>query len=116
MKKRNNDTYPLGTAACAAAGFTPRIAHEVKEWYAVASLVAEGLGVCLMPRIVPLPQHPVTRVPLSGEPVPTRRFLTATRRGSAAYPLVAAGLDALREAASAHTVDDSQRVACDEPR
>ncbi|MFI8993321.1 LysR family transcriptional regulator [Streptomyces sp. NPDC053542] len=100
VKERNNDTYPLVTAACAAAGFTPRIAHEVKEWYAVSALVAEGFGVCLLPRIVPLPAHAVTRVPLRGEPVPVRRYLTAIRRGSGEHPLVAAGLDALRDAAS----------------
>ena len=35
-KRRNNDTYPLLSAACSAAGFTPRIVHEVKEWYAVS--------------------------------------------------------------------------------
>jgi DNA-binding transcriptional LysR family regulator len=102
VKKRNNDTYPLLAAACAAAGFTPRVVHQVKEWYAVSSLVSEGLGVCLMPRIVPLPQHAVVRVPLLGDPVPVRRLLIAVRRGSAAHPLVAAGLDALRDAASAH--------------
>ncbi|NSC25425.1 LysR family transcriptional regulator [Streptomyces albus subsp. chlorinus] len=101
VKQRNNDTYPLVTAACAAAGFTPRIVHQVKEWYAVSSLVAQGLGVCLVPRIVPLPEHPVLRVPLRGDPVPTRRFVTVVRRGSAAHPLVLAGLTALREAASA---------------
>ncbi|WP_317985784.1 LysR substrate-binding domain-containing protein [Streptomyces sp. 5-10] len=104
MKQRNNDTYPLVTAACAAAGFTPRVVHQVKEWYAVSALVAEGLGVCRVPRIVPLPRHAVTRVPLRGEPVPAWRFLTAfltaVRRGSAAHPLVSAGLDALREAAA----------------
>lgn len=102
VKKPNNDTYPLVTAACTAAGFTPRITHQVKEWYAVSALVAEGFGVCLMPRIVPLPRHAVTRIPLLGTPVPARRFLTAVRRGSAAHPVVAAGLRALREAASAH--------------
>ncbi|MFD0548446.1 LysR family transcriptional regulator [Streptomyces rectiviolaceus] len=102
VKRPNNDTYPLVMAACTAAGFTPRITHQVKEWYAVSSLVAEGFGVCLMPRIVPLPQLAVTRVPLRGTPVPVRRFLTAVRRGSAAHPLVAAALHALREAASAH--------------
>ncbi|WP_081236019.1 LysR family transcriptional regulator [Streptomyces viridosporus] len=102
VKKHHNDTYPLMTAACAAAGFTPRVVHQVKEWYAVSALVAEGLGVCLMPRIVPLPPHAVTRVPLLGEPAPVRQLLTAVRRGSAAHPLVEAGLDALRNAASAH--------------
>ncbi|MEU1329398.1 LysR substrate-binding domain-containing protein [Streptomyces sp. NPDC005865] len=100
VKKSNNDTYPLVMAACTAAGFTPRVAHEVKEWYAVSLLVAEGFGVCLMPRIVPLPRHAVVRVPLLGTSVPARRFLTAVRRGSAAHPVLAAGLDALREVAS----------------
>lgn len=103
VKKANNDTYPLVTAACTAAGFTPRVTHQVKEWYAVSSFVAAGFGVCLMPRIVPLPRHAVTRVPLLGASVPARRFLTAVRRGSAAHPLVAAGLHALGEAAAAHT-------------
>lgn len=102
VKKRNNDTYPLVMAACTAAGFTPRVSHQVKEWYAVSSLVAEGFGVCLVPRIVPLPRHSVTRVPLRGTPLPVRRFLTAVRRGGAAHPLPAAGLRALREAATAH--------------
>ncbi|EFL27475.1 LysR family transcriptional regulator [Streptomyces himastatinicus ATCC 53653] len=110
VKKQNNDSYHLVTAACAAAGFSPRIAHQLKEWYAVSSLVAEGFGVCLIPRIVPLPQHAVTRVPLRGEPIPARRLLTAVRRGSAAHPLVTAGLDALREAASARTANDCWRV------
>lgn len=101
VKQWNNDTYPLVTAACAAAGFTPHITHQVKEWYAVAALVAEGFGVCLLPRIVPLPGYPVTRVPLRGEPAPARRFVTAVRRGSSGHPVVAAGLTALRAAASA---------------
>ncbi|WP_344288617.1 LysR family transcriptional regulator [Streptomyces synnematoformans] len=99
VKKHGNDTYPLTTAACAAAGFTPRIAHQVKEWYAVSALVAEGLGVCLIPRMVPLPRHPIARVPLLGDPAPARRFLTVVRRGSAAHPLVTAGLEAVRTAA-----------------
>lgn len=108
VKKPNNDTYPLVTAACTAAGFTPRITHQVKEWYAVSALVAEGFGVCLMPRIVPLPRHAGTRIPLLGAPVPARRFLTAVRRGSGAHPVVAAGLRALREAASAHAGESAE--------
>lgn len=103
VKKANNDTYPLVLAACTAAGFTPRVTHQVKEWYAVSALVAGGFGVCLMPRIVPLPQHAVTRVPLLGTAVPARRFLTAVRRGSASHPLVTAALHALGDAATAHT-------------
>lgn len=69
---------------------------------AVSSLVAGGFGVCLMPRIVPLPQLAVTRLPLLGTPVPARRFLTAVRHGSAEHPLAAAGPRPLDEAAAAH--------------
>lgn len=99
VKRRNNDTYPLLSAACSAAGFTPHIAHEVKEWYAVSALVAAGLGICLLPRMVPLPPHPVVRVPLCGQPVPARRIVAVTRRGSAHHPVIGAGLDALHHAA-----------------
>ncbi|MFC7880975.1 LysR family transcriptional regulator [Streptomyces sp. NPDC057376] len=106
VKKHNNDSYPLLLAACTAVGFSPRIVHQVKEWYAVSSLVAEGLGVCLLPRIVPLPQHPVVRVPLLGESTPVRQLLTAVRRGSAGHPVVAAGLAALRDATTACAFGD----------
>lgn len=96
-KVHNNDTYALLTVACAAAGFTPRITHQVKEWYAVSAVVAEGLGVCLLPRLVPVPStHPVVRVPLHGQAVPSRRMVASIRRGSATHPAVAAGLAALR--------------------
>lgn len=100
VKQRDNDTHPLLMTACAAAGFTPRIVHEVKEWYAVSALVAEGLGVCLLPRIVPVPaRHAVARVPLHGDVVPSRRVVACLRRGTSRHPLVAAGLDALAEVA-----------------
>ncbi|AXK34716.1 LysR family transcriptional regulator [Streptomyces armeniacus] len=100
VKKRNNDTYPLLTVACAAAGFSPHITHQVKEWYSVSALVEAGLGVCLLPRIVPVPsRHAVVRVPLRGEPAPARRIVACVRPGSDEHPLVAAGLAALRSAA-----------------
>lgn len=99
VKRRDNDTYPLLSAACSAAGFAPRIVHEVKEWYAVSALVAVGQGICLLPRMVPLPPHPVVRVPLRGQPLPVRRIVAVTRRGSARHPMIDAGLDALHHAA-----------------
>ncbi|SFP01879.1 DNA-binding transcriptional regulator, LysR family [Amycolatopsis arida] len=96
VKPHHNDTHPLLTAACAAAGFTPRIEHQAKEWFAVSALVAAGCGVCLLPRIVPVPaEHPVVRVPLHGNPRPSRRFVACVRRGAAEHPVLAAGLAAL---------------------
>lgn len=101
VKKRQNDTFDLLVVACAAAGFTPRVTHEVKEWFAVSALVAEGLGVCLLPRMVPVPAgHPVVRVPLRGLSTPSRRIVAWLRRGSAEHPAIAAGLSALRSSAA----------------
>jgi DNA-binding transcriptional LysR family regulator len=100
VKKENNDTYALLVAACLAAGFAPRITHQVKEWYAVSARVAEGFGVCLLPRMVPIPaSHAVVRVPLRGGPLPTRKIVTCVRRGSAGHPDIAAGLAALDDVA-----------------
>lgn len=92
------DQYDLATVAWAAAGFRPRIAHEVKEWAAVASVVAHGLGVSMIPRLVRVPTElPIRRVPLRD--APRRRLLTCVRRGSAGQGHLALGLAALATAA-----------------
>jgi DNA-binding transcriptional LysR family regulator len=96
------DHHDITTAACAAAGFTPKAAHEAMDWSAVAALVAAGLGVCLKPRFVPVPAElAVVAVPLAGPTAPHRRVLTCTRRGSRDQPHISRGLDALRTAAAA---------------
>jgi DNA-binding transcriptional LysR family regulator len=98
------DHHEMTTAACAAAGFSPKAAHEAMEWSAVASLVAHGFGVCLKPRLVRVPGDlPVVPIPLDGPSAPRRRILTCTRRGSRHQPHIARGLDALRVAAAAAT-------------
>ncbi|MEQ0559778.1 LysR family transcriptional regulator [Amycolatopsis sp. NEAU-NG30] len=100
VKTHGNDTYQVLLAACAAAGFTPRVGHHVKEWYAVSAVVAQRLGVCLLPRMVPVPaEHDVERLRLQGNPQPSRRTAAFVRRGSAGHPVVARGLAALRAAA-----------------
>src|SRR6476620_11362093 len=78
----------LVQTACAAAGFTPAIAHEASEWETGAALVGEGLAIA--------------RVPLRGEPTPARRILTSVRRGSRNQYAIAAALTALEEIASRH--------------
>lgn len=103
VKPVDNDTYPVLIAACTAAGFTPSIAHQAKEWFAVSALVAVGLGVCLMPRLAPIPpQHDVVRLPLHGSSAPARRFVAAVRRGSTTHPTVELGLATLQAAAHTH--------------
>jgi DNA-binding transcriptional LysR family regulator len=93
------DQHDLTMVACAAAGFIPKVAHNAKDWGATFALVADGFGICMKPRQVPVPAGlPVVQVPLR-EPTPRRRLLTATRRGSRGQRPIAAGLAALTSAA-----------------
>lgn len=95
-KRHDNDTFSLLTAACASAGFTPHIVHEAKEWYAISALVSASLGLCLLPRVVPVPaEHHVVRIPLHGPVAPTRQFVASVRRGSSEHPLIRLGLHTL---------------------
>lgn len=95
-----SDQHQLMLASCAAAGYTPRIAHEANEWFAVSALVARGFGVGLVPRLAPLPpEDQVVRIPLRGEVVPTRSIVACVRSGSDGQPPIARGLEALRQEA-----------------
>lgn len=101
MDRPGTPYHQLLHTACAAAGFTPTVAHHAREWDTGAALVAAGLGIALIPRLAHLPMgYPIVRVPLTGDPAPTRHILTGIRRGSGAHPLVAAALDILRELAA----------------
>ncbi len=41
--------YETVLSLCVAAGFVPPIRHEVRHWLGVAALVAQGLGVAIVP-------------------------------------------------------------------
>lgn len=87
-------------AACGAAGFTPNIVHNALEWNAIAHLVAHELGVALIPRLAYLPPHlPIKRLPLHGNPSPSRKLLTCTRSGGREHPAIAAVVAELHRAA-----------------
>ncbi|MFD8377069.1 LysR family transcriptional regulator [Streptomyces sp. NPDC059679] len=88
---------------CAAAGFSPRIVHAATQWAAVWSLVGNGLGVSLVPRLAEgTTGQAVVRVPVSNENMPTRRILTCVRRGSRRHPLVDLGIHVLEEVVRDH--------------
>lgn len=92
----HHDQDTLLHALCIGAGFAPRMVHHADDWQAVLSLVGHGLGVCLVPRLVPLNGHPgLVRVPVHGTPPPFRRVLTCVRRGSHRQSAIADGLRAL---------------------
>ncbi|MFC4335879.1 type 2 periplasmic-binding domain-containing protein [Salininema proteolyticum] len=59
------------------------------------------VSLILFSRLAPIPtEHNVVRVPIHGNPVPTRRLFTAVRRGSMEQPMIAGGLAAIREMAA----------------
>lgn len=97
MDRPGRALHGLVLTACATAGFTPSIAHEIHEWDTGASLVGAGFGVSLIPRLARLPAGDrIVRVPLRGDPAPSRHILTGVRQGSREQPAIASALRALR--------------------
>lgn len=94
---RPGGTYhQLVVSACNQAGFTLSVAHYADEWETGTALVAEGFGVCLVPRMARWPDlHPVVRVPLHGAATPLRSVMAFTRAEAAHRPTVRLALDAL---------------------
>jgi DNA-binding transcriptional LysR family regulator len=88
-------------AACATAGFTPRIEHCSDDWSAVVGLVAAGAGVALVPRLAqPVAAEEVVIRPVAG-PVPHRSISVVSRPSAAAAPHIAAVVAELVRAADA---------------
>jgi DNA-binding transcriptional LysR family regulator len=106
MDRPGRPYHQLLQSACAAAGFTPVVAHQAAEWDTGAAMVAAGLGIALIPRLAHPPVgYPLVRVALSGEPAPSRRIVTGIRRGSREHPTIATALRTLAEVA--HTLTTS---------
>ena len=86
----------------ATAGFTPRIAFETDNFVAVEGMVAQGLGVALLPALAlaASPRHPgvVTR-PTARRDVRSLHVVTA--RGAERVPAVGATIAALESLAAA---------------
>ena len=102
MDRPGRPYHQLLQTACAAAGFSPAVAHVATEWDTGAALVAAGLGIALIPRLAHLPAgYPIVRVPLRGDPTPSRHILTGIRRGSGQQPLIAHALATLEASARA---------------
>jgi DNA-binding transcriptional LysR family regulator len=96
MDRPGRPYHQLLQTACAAAGFSPAVAHVASEWDTGAALVAGELGIAMIPRLAHLPTgYPVVRIPLRGDPTPSRHILTGVRRGSSRQPIIAAALTAL---------------------
>lgn len=104
MDRPGRPYHQLLQVACVAAGFTPAVEHIATEWDTGAALVAAGLGIALIPRLARLPTgYPIVRIPLRGNPAPSRHILTGIRRGSAQQPLIALALATLAARAREQT-------------
>ncbi|QBI55034.1 LysR family transcriptional regulator [Streptomonospora litoralis] len=107
--------YRVIQVACAAAGFTPRIAHWATDWIGATALVGYGMGIALVPRLLPIAtEHPVVRVALDGRSVPMRSILACVRSGSAQHPTVVRGLESLAEVAAKASVAGPAAAAAPE--
>jgi DNA-binding transcriptional LysR family regulator len=77
------------------AGYEPRVAYSVAEYQTHLAILAQGVGIALIPRLGrgPLPDG-VVAVPL--HPAPSRRIYATWRTLTARRPAVSATLAALR--------------------
>ncbi len=92
----------LFVTAFAAAGVTPRVAHQVSDWGSQESLVGDGLGVAFIPRLMRLSGNTrAVRIPLHGPSAPSRRVLAVLRRGASTHSVFSEALEALRTTAEA---------------
>ncbi len=85
------------------AGFRPRIGFETDNFVAVESMVAQGLGVALLPELAlaASPRRPGVVVrPTAGGDVRSLHLVTA--RGGARVPAVAAAVAVIEGLAAAH--------------
>ncbi len=86
---------------CANEGFTPNVGFETEDYVAVLGLVAEGLGVALIPDLIlrTANHHDVVTLPIT--PSSRRTVSVVTTADLQRVPAVQATIDALCEAAKA---------------
>lgn len=76
----DSPTLRLFTAACASAGFEPRIVFRVNDCEMHQALVAAGVGVGFLPRLALHPVHPGVLIKSVAE-APRRRILAIALPG-----------------------------------
>lgn len=84
---------------CSTAGFSPNVGFETEDYVAVLGLVAEGLGVALIPDLILRTAHHRDVVTLPIEPTSRRAISVVTTPDLERVPAVQATIEALVEAA-----------------
>ena len=93
------------------AGFRPDVAYETEDYVAVMGLVAEGLGVALIPDLILRTVHHGDVVALPITPASRRSIMAVTTPDLQRVPAVKATLDALAESATAQSKAPTVRSA-----
>jgi DNA-binding transcriptional LysR family regulator len=94
VNSRNTSDEQVVRTLASMAGFAPDVRHRVDNLELVQDLIAEGLGVGILPVDQPT-RKGVTVLPLSGPEVSLRAY-AAVRRGRAAWAPLALVLRSLR--------------------
>jgi len=95
-----------------AAGFAPNVAFETEDYVAVLGLVAEGLGVAIVPELIlRTAHHPHVATPRL-QPTPKRTIYAVTTPDLQRVPAVRATLEALSASAIQMSTDGHR---ADEP-
>lgn len=86
---------------CSEAGFAPAVAYETEDYVAVMGLIAEGLGIALVPDLILRTVQHDDVVALPIKPASMRRIEAVTTPDLQRVPAVRATLDALLQSAAA---------------
>jgi molybdate transport repressor ModE-like protein len=111
---QNDTTGPCGRlhlAACAAAGFEPRIGFQSDDYNVVQGLIAAGVGVSLLPALSLTNVREDIVVRSLGRNAPMRRIAAATLAGRYLSPATNAMLDILTEAAERFELPSGGAIA-----
>jgi DNA-binding transcriptional LysR family regulator len=98
-------------AACAAAGFEPRIGFRSDDYNVVQGLIAAGVGISLLPGLALTNVREDIVIRSLGRRAPARRIAAATLTGRYRSPATEAMLEILSEVASEYELPSGAAIA-----
>lgn len=116
MATLKDETWIAGCPRCrghllqlaSTAGYVPDIAYETEDYVAVMGLIAEGLGVAVIPDLILKTVHHEDVVALPMTPASRRHIVAVTTPDLQRVPAVKATLDALVQSAQSTSAKPSR--------
>ncbi|MFW5474673.1 LysR family transcriptional regulator [Knoellia sp. CPCC 206450] len=116
MAALQGETWIAGCPRCrghllqlaSTAGYVPDIAYETEDYVAVMGLIAEGLGVAVIPDLILKTVHHEDVVALPMTPASRRHIVAVTTPDLQRVPAVKATLDALVDSARSSSAKPSR--------